>query len=140
MCDILNYHENMDSNGNLSSNDEKHIKLIENNKMVAFQLCSCSQILSSKQQNINVSFDIKFISRKWKKDIFVPIQMFVCGHVCVLLCCRLVYNDKGMVISKQIDVLLVTYRREIFGVHNSEVVLMCVIAVSYTHLTLPTKA
>ena len=44
-----------------------------------------------------------------------------------LLCCRLVYNDKGMVISKQIDVLLVTYRREIFGVHNSEVVLMCVI-------------
>ena len=106
---------------------KKIIKFIQDNKMVAFQLCSCSQILSFKQHNINVNFDIKFISRKWKKDIFVPIQMFVCGHVCVLLCCRLVYNDKGMVISKQIDVLLVTYRREIFGVHNSEVVLMCVI-------------
>ena len=64
---------------------KKIIKFIQDNKMVAFQLCSCSQILSFKQQNINVSFDIKFISRKWKKDIFVPIQMFVCGHVCVFV-------------------------------------------------------
>ena len=43
------------------------------------------KFLSLKQQHINVSFDIKFISRKWKKDIFVPIQMFVCGHVCVFV-------------------------------------------------------
>ena len=43
---------------------KKIIKFIQDNKMVAFQLCSCSQILSFKQQNINVSFDIKFISRK----------------------------------------------------------------------------
>ena len=103
-------------------NSSKIVRWLHFNHLVAVKF------LSLKQQHINVSFDIKFISRKWKKDIFVPIQMFVCGHVCVLLCCRLVYNDKGMVISKQIDVLLVTYyRREIFGVHNFEVVLMCVI-------------
>ena len=62
--------------------------LLKSSKVIRwffFQLCSCSQILSFKQQNINVSFDIKFISRKWKKDIFVPIQMFVCGHVCVFV-------------------------------------------------------
>ena len=63
------------------------------------------------------------------EERYIRAYTNVCLWACLCFCCVAVWYImiKGWFISKQIDVLLVTYRREIFGVHNSEVVLMCVI-------------